>query len=182
MASKREREPSSAVEETAQVACREFLQGSRHRAVAELHAGAEGMAAGRPQQHAGGGGGLPSKLQAAVAAGQALTMNQRKKLKQRQKNEGETGAGPDGGGEEACSSPLALQRAEPALPLACCIEPSLPPTHVGHVSPPPCLSLQEVKAPRKTFYRQRAHSNPLNDATFPVPLSPDHVAWCATAS
>ncbi|KAK8335798.1 hypothetical protein V6Z12_A09G078500 [Gossypium hirsutum] len=29
--------------------------------------------------------------------------------------------------------------------------------------------------PRKRFYRARAHSNPLSDSHFPVPLSPSHV-------
>lgn len=38
---------------------------------------------------------------------------------------------------------------------------------------------QELKAPRKQMYRMRAHSNPLNDAHFPVPLSPDHFDWAA---
>lgn len=41
----------------------------------------------------------------------------------------------------------------------------------------PCL--QEVKAPKKQLYRMRAHSNPLNDASFPVPLGPDAFDWCA---
>jgi hypothetical protein len=41
--------------------------------------------------------------------------------------------------------------------------------------------VQVVKAPRKQMYRMRAHSNPLNDATFPVPLSPDQHDWCAAA-
>ena len=36
---------------------------------------------------------------------------------------------------------------------------------------------QEVKMPKKAIYRARAHSNPLNDSVFPVPLSPDHVEW-----
>ncbi|EFN55624.1 hypothetical protein CHLNCDRAFT_133785 [Chlorella variabilis] len=36
-----------------------------------------------------------------------------------------------------------------------------------------------VKHPKKQMYRMRAHSNPLNDAHFPVPLSPDHVDWAA---
>ena len=36
---------------------------------------------------------------------------------------------------------------------------------------------EEVKAPRKALYRMRAHSNPLNDASFPVPLSPAHCDW-----
>ena len=42
--------------------------------------------------------------------------------------------------------------------------------------------MQVVKAPRKQMYRMRAHSNPLNDATFPVPLSPDQHDWCAVAA
>jgi hypothetical protein len=47
---------------------------------------------------------------------------------------------------------------------------------------PAPLLLQVVKAPRKQMYRMRAHSNPLNDATFPVPLSPDQHDWCAVAA
>lgn len=48
------------------------------------------------------------------------------------------------------------------------------PASLGHS----LLALQEVvKAPRKQMYRMRAHSNPLNDATFPVPLSPAHHEW-----
>jgi tRNA (guanine-N7-)-methyltransferase len=31
------------------------------------------------------------------------------------------------------------------------------------------------KLPRKRFYRARAHSNPLSDSHFPVPVSPDEV-------
>lgn len=31
--------------------------------------------------------------------------------------------------------------------------------------------------PKKAYYRQRAHSNPLVDAHFEVPLSPDHMNW-----
>lgn len=31
--------------------------------------------------------------------------------------------------------------------------------------------------PRKRFYRARAHSNPLSDAHFPVPISPAHIDW-----
>eukprot|EP00887_Chlorella_sp_A99_P000093 scaffold16.g93.t1 len=85
-------------------------------------------------------GGRPSKLAAAVAAGEKLTKNQKKKLKQRQKKKGEgdgdeggdtpsastgaTGAAPseaatasgdDGGGEEASSGPAtAANGAAPA--------------------------------------------------------------------
>lgn len=33
--------------------------------------------------------------------------------------------------------------------------------------------------PRKRFYRARAHSNPLSDSHFPVPLSPQHVDYSA---
>ncbi|WCJ33486.1 tRNA (guanine-N-7) methyltransferase [Euphorbia peplus] len=32
--------------------------------------------------------------------------------------------------------------------------------------------------PRKRFYRARAHSNPLSDSHFPVPISPCHVDYC----
>ncbi|KAH7366314.1 hypothetical protein KP509_18G072300 [Ceratopteris richardii] len=31
--------------------------------------------------------------------------------------------------------------------------------------------------PRKRFYRARAHSNPLSDSQFPVPVSPAHMDW-----
>eukprot|EP00250_Pteridium_aquilinum_P009556 c18751_g1_i1 orf=314-1345(-) len=31
--------------------------------------------------------------------------------------------------------------------------------------------------PRKRFYRARAHSNPLSDSQFPVPISPAHIDW-----
>lgn len=31
--------------------------------------------------------------------------------------------------------------------------------------------------PRKRFYRARAHSNPLSDSHFPVPLSPSHIDY-----
>ncbi|KAM1089155.1 hypothetical protein ACFX19_017173 [Malus domestica] len=31
--------------------------------------------------------------------------------------------------------------------------------------------------PRKRFYRERAHSNPLSDSIFPVPVSPRHVDY-----
>ena len=40
-----------------------------------------------------------------------------------------------------------------------------------------CALQEVVKAPRKALYRMRAHSNPLNDASFPVPLSPAHCDW-----
>jgi tRNA (guanine-N7-)-methyltransferase len=32
---------------------------------------------------------------------------------------------------------------------------------------------QSGKLPRKRFYRARAHSNPLSDSHFPIPISPD---------
>jgi len=35
----------------------------------------------------------------------------------------------------------------------------------------------EVKLPKKGKYRQRAHSNPLVDVHFDVPVSPDDVKW-----
>lgn len=41
-----------------------------------------------------------------------------------------------------------------------------------------CLQ-EAVKGPKKQLYRMRAHSNPLNDASFPVPLGPDAFDWCA---
>ncbi|PNH06732.1 tRNA (guanine-N(7)-)-methyltransferase [Tetrabaena socialis] len=36
---------------------------------------------------------------------------------------------------------------------------------------------EEVAHPRKRFYRARAHSNPLNDAEFDVPTTPEDVDW-----
>lgn len=41
--------------------------------------------------------------------------------------------------------------------------------------------VQEVKLPRKQLYRARAHSNPLNDQFFDVPLSPAEAPWCVRA-
>lgn len=38
---------------------------------------------------------------------------------------------------------------------------------------------EEGGYPHKRFYRARAHSNPLNDAHFPVPTSPADVDWWA---
>jgi tRNA (guanine-N7-)-methyltransferase len=35
----------------------------------------------------------------------------------------------------------------------------------------------KIEKPKKALYRQRAHCNPLSDAIFPYPLSPDHVNW-----
>lgn len=35
----------------------------------------------------------------------------------------------------------------------------------------------KVEKPRKALYRQRAHCNPLSDAIFAYPLTPDHVDW-----
>ena len=40
---------------------------------------------------------------------------------------------------------------------------------------------QAVKQPRKALYRMRAHSNPLNDASFPVPLRPEEFDWCGAS-
>ncbi|KAG7668324.1 hypothetical protein KSW81_002216 [Nannochloris sp. 'desiccata'] len=37
--------------------------------------------------------------------------------------------------------------------------------------------IDEVKLPKKAKYRQRAHSNPLVDAHFDIPLNPDHMNW-----
>ncbi len=34
-----------------------------------------------------------------------------------------------------------------------------------------------MEKPKKALFRQRAHCNPLSDALFPYPLSPDHVNW-----
>ncbi|XP_057510439.1 tRNA (guanine-N(7)-)-methyltransferase [Actinidia eriantha] len=34
-----------------------------------------------------------------------------------------------------------------------------------------------TRLPRKRFYRARAHSNPLSDSHFPVPISPSHVDY-----
>ena len=55
--------------------------------------------------------------------------------------------------------------------------------HAPTTHPPPCLvSLQViVKMPRKTFYRARAHSNPLNANFFQLPLRPEEMDWCASA-
>jgi tRNA (guanine-N7-)-methyltransferase len=39
------------------------------------------------------------------------------------------------------------------------------------------MAPKKSSLPRKRFYRARAHSNPLSDSQFPVPLSPDHVDW-----
>ena len=41
------------------------------------------------------------------------------------------------------------------------------------------LLRQGKERPKKRLYRARAHSNPLNDAHFPVPSSPEAVDWCA---
>jgi len=35
----------------------------------------------------------------------------------------------------------------------------------------------KIEKPRKALYRQRAHCNPLSDALFAYPVSPDHVNW-----
>nr|KAJ0203209.1 hypothetical protein LSAT_V11C500244140 [Lactuca sativa] len=40
----------------------------------------------------------------------------------------------------------------------------------------PCIS-KSTRLPRKRFYRARAHSNPLSDSHFPVPISPHHVDY-----
>ncbi|KAK1410854.1 hypothetical protein QVD17_37395 [Tagetes erecta] len=40
----------------------------------------------------------------------------------------------------------------------------------------PCIS-KSTRLPRKRFYRARAHSNPLSDSHFPVPISPQHVEY-----
>ncbi|XP_071735495.1 tRNA (guanine-N(7)-)-methyltransferase-like [Rutidosis leptorrhynchoides] len=40
----------------------------------------------------------------------------------------------------------------------------------------PCIS-KTTRLPRKRFYRARAHSNPLSDSHFPVPISPNHVEY-----
>lgn len=40
----------------------------------------------------------------------------------------------------------------------------------------PYLS-KSTQLPRKRFYRARAHSNPLSDSHFPVPVSPSHVDY-----
>ena len=39
------------------------------------------------------------------------------------------------------------------------------------------ITSSQVKLPKKAMYRQRAHSNPLVDAHFDIPLSPDHMNW-----
>ena len=35
----------------------------------------------------------------------------------------------------------------------------------------------KIEKPKKALFRQRAHCNPLSDAIFPYPQSPDHVNW-----
>ncbi|GJR77095.1 integrase, catalytic region, zinc finger, CCHC-type containing protein [Tanacetum coccineum] len=40
----------------------------------------------------------------------------------------------------------------------------------------PCIS-KSTRLPRKRFYRARAHSNPLSDSHFPVPVSPHRVEY-----
>ncbi len=51
--------------------------------------------------------------------------------------------------------------------------------------PPPLTALlsspaqDDSKLPRKALYRQRAHSNPLQDAHFPVPAAPAAVDWAS---
>lgn len=35
----------------------------------------------------------------------------------------------------------------------------------------------KIEKPKKALFRQRAHCNPLSDALFPYPLSPNHVNW-----
>lgn len=42
----------------------------------------------------------------------------------------------------------------------------------------PTLS-KSTGLPRKRFYRARAHSNPLSDSHFPIPISPNHVDYSA---
>lgn len=37
--------------------------------------------------------------------------------------------------------------------------------------------MTKIEKPKKALYRQRAHCNPLSDALFAYPLSPDHVNW-----
>jgi len=34
-----------------------------------------------------------------------------------------------------------------------------------------------IKMPKKSKYRMRAHINPLNRITYPVPISPNYVDW-----
>ncbi|KAG0482128.1 hypothetical protein HPP92_010212 [Vanilla planifolia] len=36
---------------------------------------------------------------------------------------------------------------------------------------------QSVRLPRKRFYRARAHSNPLSDSHFPIPISPSDIDY-----
>ena len=38
----------------------------------------------------------------------------------------------------------------------------------------------EVKLPKKKFYRQRAHSNPIADHCFDYPVSPDKVCFLSS--
>lgn len=41
----------------------------------------------------------------------------------------------------------------------------------------PSTHSKSTGLPRKRFYRARAHSNPLSDSHFPVPISPSHVDY-----
>ena len=38
------------------------------------------------------------------------------------------------------------------------------------------MDTEEAKLPKKKFYRQRAHSNPIADHCFDYPVSPDKVS------
>ena len=39
------------------------------------------------------------------------------------------------------------------------------------------IEVKKIEKPKKALYRQRAHCNPLSDALFAYPISPDHVNW-----
>lgn len=59
------------------------------------------------------------------------------------------------------------------------LQPHAPPAttdcipHALHIT----STQKEVAHPRKRFYRARAHSNPLNDASFDVPTRPEDYDW-----
>ena len=43
--------------------------------------------------------------------------------------------------------------------------------------PSDMTEIKKIEKPKKAQYRQRAHCNPLSDALFAYPISPDHVNW-----
>ena len=59
--------------------------------------------------------------------------------------------------------------------------PPPPPPNSPAAAACPRAQGEEIVLPKKAMYRMRAHSNPLNDAHFPVPVGPDAYDWCAHA-